>query len=246
MPPSSGSISGPNFALNTIVAEELRKFADELEQAEDFSAAVHELVRRTYVEHKRIIFDGNGYSEEWVQEAERRGLPNITNSIDAVDAFLQDKVVELFGRHGVLNKLELQSRAEIRYENYVKQINIEAKTMIDIASRQIRPAVVKYAGEVAKSVAAVKAIGVDASAEEELMKEIAENLNLFHERLKMLTEVTEQANLLQGDSKSQAIFCRDYVFAAMKDLREPADKLEMLVDENSWPFPTYGELLYNI
>ena len=246
MPPSSGSISGPNFALNTIVAEELRKFADELEQAEDFNAAVHELVRRTYVEHKRIIFDGNGYSDEWKQEAERRGLPNITNSIDAVPAFTDDKVVELFGRHGVLNRLELQSRAEIRYENYVKQINIEAKTMIDIASKQIRPAVIKYAGEIARSVAAVKAIGVDASAEEELMQEIAEHLNLFHERLKMLTEVTEQANLLKGDSKSQAIFCRDYVFQAMKDLREPADRLEMLVDEQAWPFPTYGELLYNI
>ena len=246
MPPSSGSISGPNFALNTIVAEELRMFADELEQAEDFNTAVHELVRKTYVNHKRIIFDGNGYSDEWVQEAERRGLPNITNSIDAVDAFTDDKVVELFGRHGVLNKLELQSRAEIRYENYVKQINIEAKTMIDIASRQIRPAVVKYAGEVAKSVAAVKSVGMDASAEEELLKDIMENLNLFHEKLKLLIEVTDQANLLKGDSKSQAIFCRDYVFQTMKELREPADRLEMLVDEDVWPFPTYGELLYNI
>ena len=118
--------------------------------------------------------------------------------------------------------------------------------MIDIASKQIRPAVVKYAGEVARSVAAVKAIGIDASAEEELMIEIAANLNLFHERLKVLAEVTEQANLLKGDSKSQAIFCRDYVFQAMKELREPADKLEMLVDESVWPFPTYGELLYNI
>jgi glutamine synthetase len=105
---------------------------------------------------------------------------------------------------------------------------------------------VKYAGEVAKSVAAVKAIGVDATAEEELMNEIALNLNLFHEKLKLLTEVTEQANLLKGDSKSQAIFCRDYVFQTMKELREPADRLEMLVDEENWPFPTYGELLYNI
>lgn len=246
MPPSSGSISGPNFALNTIVAEELRQFADELEQAEDFNAAVHELIRRTYVEHKRIIFDGNGYSDEWVQEAERRGLPNITNSVDAVDAFLDEKVIDLFGKHGVLSKIELQSRAEIRYEGYVKQINIEAKTMIDIASKQIRPAVVKYAGEVAQSVAALKAVGVDASAEEELLNEINHNLKLFHERLKMLAEVTEQAGMLKGDSKSQAIFYRDYVFQAMKELREPADQLEMLVDENAWPFPTYGELLFNI
>ena len=118
--------------------------------------------------------------------------------------------------------------------------------MIDIASKQIRPAVVKYAGEVAKSIAAVKSVGMDASAEEELLKDIMENLNLLHEKLKLLSEVTDQANLLKGDSKSQAIFCRDYVFQTMKELREPADRLEMLVDEDVWPFPTYGELLYNI
>ena len=170
----------------------------------------------------------------------------MTNSIDAVTAFTDDKVVELFGRHGVLSRLELQSRAEIRYENYVKQINIESKTMIDIASKQSRPAVVKYAGEIARSVAAVKSVGMDAHAEEELLKEIMDNLNLFQEKLKLLVEVTDQANLLKGDSKSQAIFCRDYVFQTMKELREPADRLEMLVDEESWPFPTYGELLYNI
>lgn len=246
MPPSSGSISGPNFTLNTIVADVLMEFADELEKAEDFNAAVHELIRRTYVEHKRIIFDGNGYSEEWIQEAERRGLPNITNSVDAVEAFVSEKTMRLFGRHNVLSKLELQSRAEIRYEAYVKQINIEARTMIDIASKQIRPAVVKYAGMVAQSLAAVQAAGCDASVEEELLAEINANLKLLHERLKMLVEITEQASMLKGDSKSQAIFYRDYVFAAMNELREPADRLEMLVDEKEWPFPTYGELLYNI
>lgn len=246
MPPSSGSISGPNFTLNTIVADVLMEFADELEQAEDFNTAVHNLIRRTYVEHKRIIFDGNGYSKEWIQEAERRGLPNITNSVDAVEAFVSEKTMRLFGRHSVLNKLELQSRAEIRYEAYVKQINIEARTMIDIVSKQIRPAVVKYAGTVARSLAAVQAVGCDASVEQELLDEINANLKLLHERLKMLTEITEQASMLKGNSKSQAIFYRDYVFEAMKELREPADRLEMLVDENDWPFPTYGKLLYNI
>lgn len=246
MPPSSGSISGPNFTLNTIVADVLMEFADELEQAEDFDTAVHNLIRRTYVEHKRIIFDGNGYSKEWIQEAERRGLPNITNSVDAVEAFVSEKTMRLFGRHNVLNKLELQSRAEIRYEAYVKQINIEARAMIDIASKQIRPAVVKYAGTVARSLAAVQAVGCDASVEQELLDEINANLKLLHERLKSLTEITEQASMLKGNSKSQAIFYRDYVFEAMKDLREPADRLEMLVDEKDWPFPTYGKLLYNI
>ena len=246
MPPSSASISGPNFSLNTIVAEELQKFADELEQAEDFNAAVHELVRRTYVEHKRVIFDGNGYSEEWLEEATRRGLPNITNSVDAVQAFLDDKVVELFGKHGVLSSIELQARAEIRYEAYIKQINIEAKTMIDMASKQIRPAVVKYAGEVAQAIIATKAVGMDTTAQEEILRDINENLKLLHEKLKVLTEETERAGALQEDNKTQAFFYRDHVFKAMKELREPADRLELLVDENSWPLPTYGELLFNV
>ena len=246
MPPSSASISGPNFSLNTIVAEELQKFADELEQAEDFNAAVHELVRRTYVEHKRVIFDGNGYSEEWLEEATRRGLPNITNSVDAVQAFLDDKVVELFGKHGVLSSIELQARAEIRYEAYIKQINIEAKTMLDMASKQIRPAVVKYAGEVAQAIIAMKAVGMDTTAQEEILQDINENLKLLHEKLKVLEEETERAGALQEDNKTQAFFYRDHVFKAMKELREPADRLELLVDENSWPLPTYGELLFNI
>ena len=246
MPPSSASISGPNFSLNTIVAEELQKFADELEQAEDFNAAVHELVRRTYVEHKRVIFDGNGYSEEWLEEATRRGLPNITNSVDAVQAFLDDKVVELFGKHGVLSSVELQARAEIRYEAYIKQINIEANTMIDMASKQIRPAVVKYAGEVAQAIIATKAVGMDTTAQEEILQDINENLKLLHEKLKILTEETERAGALQEDNKTQAFFYRDHVFKAMKELREPADRLELLVDENSWPLPTYGELLFNV
>ena len=169
------------------------EIADELEQAEDFNAAVHELVRRTYVEHKRVIFDGNGYSEEWLEEATRRGLPNITNSVDAVQAFLDDKVVELFGKHGVLSSIELQARAEIRYEAYIKQINIEAKTMLDMASKQIRPAVVKYAGEVAQAIIAMKAVGMDTTAQEELLQDINENLKLLHEKLKVLEEETERA-----------------------------------------------------
>ena len=223
MPPSSASISGPNFSLNTIVAEELQKFADELEQAEDFNAAVHELVRRTYVEHKRVIFDGNGYSEEWLEEATRRGLPNITNSVDAVQAFLDDKVVELFGKHGVLSS-----------------------TILDMASKQIRPAVVKYAGEVAQAIIAMKAVGMDTTAQEEILQDINENLKLLHEKLKILEEETERAGALREDNKTQAFFYRDHVFKAMKELREPADRLELLVDENSWPLPTYGELLFNI
>lgn len=246
MPPSSGSISGPNFVLNTIVADVLEEFADHLENVEDFHTAVHDLIRDTYIAHKRILFDGNGYSEEWVKEAQHRGLKNIENTVDAIPALVTDKAIRLFERHHVLNRLELQSRAEINYEAYIKQINIEAKTMIDIASKQIRPAVIKYAGEVAQSLAALRAVGMDTAVEEELLQEINENIALFHKGLQHLEEVTTQAHLLKGSSRSQAVFYRDYVFAAMQQLRKPADKLEMLVDEKAWPFPTYGELLYNI
>ena len=246
MPPSSGSISGPNFVFNTIVADALKEFADQLEKAEDFNEAVHDLIRDTYIAHKRIIFDGNGYSEEWKQEAARRGLPNISNTVDAIPALITDKAISLFERHHVLSRLELHSRAEINYEAYIKQINIEAKTMIDIASKQIRPAVLKYAGSVAQSLAAIKSVGGDTSVAEELLQEINENIAQFHKALKHLEEVAEQAQLLKGSSRSQAVFCRDYVFEAMQALRVPADALEMLVDEDVWPFPTYGELLYNI
>lgn len=246
MPPSSGSISGPNFILNTIVADVLEEFADRLEKADDFNSAVHNLIRETYVKHKRIIFDGNGYSKEWVEEAERRGLPNITNTVDAIPSLVTDKSIALFEHHHVLNRAELFSRAEINYEAYIKQINIEAKTMIDVASKQIRPAVIKYAGSVAQSLAAIEAVGGDASVETEMLTEINANIAQFQQCLKQLEEVTEQAQLLQGSSRSQAVFCRDYVLEAMQQLRKPADKLEMLIDESVWPFPTYGQLLYNI
>jgi glutamine synthetase len=246
MPPSSGSISGPNFVLNTIVADVLAEFAEELEKAEDFNIAVHELIRKTYVAHKRIIFDGNGYSDEWVQEAERRGLSNITNMVDSIPYLVEEKAVQLFERHKVLSRVELQSRSEIMYESYIKQMNIEAKAMIDIASKQIRPAVVKYAGEVAVSLTAMKAAGFDASVEEELLQEISDNIKAFHEALKQLAQVTQEAAKLKDDSHLQAVFYRDCVFAAMENLRMPADRLEFLVDEKAWPFPTYGELLYNV
>lgn len=246
MVPSAGSISGPNFILNTIVADTLKDFADELEQAEDFTTAVHDLIRRTYTQHKRVIFDGNGYSEEWVTEAEKRGLPNLRTMIDAIPFLSSEKTVEVFERHHVLSREELISRAEICYEIYIKQINIEAKTMIDIASKQLRPAVISYAGKVAKTLAEIQAIGGDTSVEEEIFQEINENIKLFHTKLKELENVMEMAKVLEGSNRMRAFFYRDHVVTAMNELREPADRLEMIVDEEFWPFPTYGELLYNI
>ena len=246
MVPSSGSISGPNFILNTIVADVLKEFADELEKAEDFTATVHDLIHKTYVEHKRVIFNGNGYSEEWIEEAAKRGLPNLPTMVDATSALTCDRTIEIFERHKVLNRLELQSRAEIHYESYIKQINIEAKTMIDIASKQILPAIIKYKGNVAQSLQVVKEVGGDTSVEEKLLHDITENVKLFYHSLQVLEEETEKAHHLQCDNKEQAIFYRDHIAKAMEELRKPADVLEMLVDEEMWPFPTYGELLFNI
>ncbi len=246
MVPSSGSISGPNFILNTVVADVLKEFADELEKAEDFTTAVHELIHKTYVEHKRVIFNGNGYSEEWIEEAEKRGLPNLPTMVDAIPALTYDKTIETFERHKVLNFAELQSRAEIHYESYIKQINIEARTMIDIASKQILPAVVKYKSSVANSLASIKEVGGDTSVEQELLNNITENVKLFYQNLKILEQETEKAHHLQCSNQEQALFYRNHVAKAMEELRKPADELEMLVDEDIWPFPTYGELLFNI
>ena len=246
MVPSSGSISGPNFILNTVVADVLKEFADELEKAEDFTTAVHELIHKTYVEHKRVIFNGNGYSEEWIEEAEKRGLPNLPTMVDAIPALTYDKTIETFERHKVLNFAELQSRAEIHYESYIKQINIEAKTMIDIASKQILPAVVKYKSSVASSLSSIKEVGGDTSVEQELLNNITENVKLFYQNLKILEQETEKAHHLQCSNQEQALFYRNHVAKAMEELRKPADELEMLVDEDIWPFPTYRELLFNI
>ncbi len=246
MVPSSGSISGPNFILNTVVADVLKEFADELEKAEDFTTAVHELIHKTYVEHKRVIFNGNGYSEEWIEEAEKRGLPNLPTMVDAIPALTYDKTIETFERHKVLNFAELQSRAEIHYESYIKQINIEARTMIDIASKQILPAVVKYKSSVASSLSSIKEVGGDTSVEQELLNNITENVKLFYQNLKILEQETEKAHHLQCSNQEQALFYRNHVAKAMEELRKPADELEMLVDEDIWPFPTYGELLFNI
>lgn len=246
MVPSSASIAGPNFILNTIVADTLKELADELEQAEDFTSAVHDLIRKTYVEHKRVIFDGNGYADDWIAEAQKRGLPHIRNMVDSIPYLVSDKTIETFERHEVLNRVELFSRAEINYEAYIKQINIEARTMIDIASKQIRPVIIRYARELAKSITAIKNAGGTGLVEEELFTEVNENIAQFHERLKKLIEETEAAQHLTGSNQEQAIFYRDHVFTAMESLRQPADRLEMLVDEDLWPFPTYGELLFNI
>ncbi len=246
MVPSSMSIAGPNFFINTMVADVLKEFADELEKAEDFDACVHEIIRRTYVEHKRIIFDGNGYSDEWVKEAERRGLPNFRYMVDAVPSLITEKAIGVFTRHGVLSDIELNSRAEITYESYINQITIEARTMIDMASKQIRPAVMKYSGILANDINAIITAGGDPSVEKEILSKVTDNLKEFNEALKHLSEIIEEAVNFEGETSDKANFFKDEVATAMERLRKPADELELIVDQKVWPFPTYGELLFNI
>ena len=242
---SRDSIAGPNVVLNTIVAEAFAEACDILENAEDFDTAVHDLIKQYATEHQRIIFNGNGYSDAWVEEAERRGLPNIKSMVDAIPSLTTDKAVKLFEKFHVFTKAELESRAEIKYENYAKAINIEAKTMIDMASKQIIPAIIKYTKELADTVNAVKAAGADASVQAELLNEISGLLAETKKALSHLIEVTEEAGAME-EGRDQAVFYHDVVFTSMDALRAPVDKLEMIVDKEAWPMPSYGDLMFEV
>ena len=242
---SRDSIAGPNVVLNTIVAEAFAEACDILENAEDFDTAVHDLIKQYATEHQRIIFNGNGYSDAWVEEAERRGLPNIKSMVDAIPSLTTDKAVKLFEKFHVFTKAELESRAEIKYENYAKAINIEAKTMIDMASKQIIPAIIKYTKELADTVNAVKAAGADASVQAELLNEISGLRAETKKALSHLIEVTEEAGAME-EGRDQAVFYHDVVFTSMDALRAPVDKLEMIVDKEAWPMPSYGDLMFEV
>lgn len=242
---SSDSIASPNTILNAIVAEAFCEAADILEKADDFEIAVHDLIKEYLTEHQRIIFNGNGYSEEWVKEAERRGLPNIKSMIEAVDTLVTDKSVKLFERFGIFTKAELESRAEILYETYAKTINIEALTMIDMASKQIIPTVVKYTKSLADTVIAVREAGADASTQAELLQNVSKDLAEMKEALSKLKEAVAKANTIEN-AKEQAFYYKDSVKTVMDELRAPADEVEMLVDKEVWPFPTYGDLIFEV
>ena len=242
---SADSIASPNTTLNAIVAEAFCEAADILEKADDFDVAVHDLIKQYLTEHQRIIFNGNGYSDEWVAEAERRGLPNIKSMIEAASTLTTPKAVALFEKFHIFTKTELESREEIIYETYAKTINIEALTMIDMAGKQIVPAVVKYSKSLADTVNAVKAAGVDASVQVELLKEVSEKLIKMQAALEALKKAEKEAAAIE-DAKQQAFFYKDTVKEIMAQLRQPADELEMIVDKEMWPFPTYGELMFEV
>ena len=243
---SQDSIAQSNVVLNTIVAEAFAEACDVLEKADDFDMAVHDLIKEYATEHQRIVFNGNGYSDEWVAEAEKRGLPNIRSMVDAIPALNTEKAVTLFEKFRVFTKAELDSRVEIEYETYAKEINIEAKAMIDIAAKQIIPAVIKYTTVLAQSINAVKsACGADISAQTEILTEVSDLLADAQNALDKLKDVTEKASAMD-EGREQAVYYRDTVKTAMDELRAPVDKLEMLVDKSMWPMPSYGDLIFEV
>ena len=244
---SSDSISSPNVVLNTIVAESFKEAADILEKSDDFDTAVHDLIKQLLADHRRIVFNGNGYSDAWVEEAERRGLPNIKCMVDAIPALITPKAVKLFEEFKVFTQAELESRAEIEYEAYSKAINIEAKTMIDMAGKQIIPAVIKYTTALATSLNSVTAACPDAdvSVQKELLLETSALLSDTQVALSKLMEVTAEAAAVDT-AKTQAHTYHDSVVPAMDALRAPVDKLEMIVDKELWPMPSYGDLIFEV
>ena len=244
MVPSSGCIADANTVLNTIAAEAFGAFADELEKAEDFEAALHALIRREMTAHQRIIFNGNGYTDEWVAEATRRGLPNLRSMVDAVPELVKPASVALFAHQGVFTEKELRARADVSYELYAKTINIEALTMIDMAGKDIVPAVVRYTGELARAAREVESLSVDASVQKELLTRVNVLLRQAGDALADLRVKQEKAAALTG--AEQARYAHDVICPAMEALRAPVDHLEMIVDGRLWPMPTYGDLLFNV
>ena len=242
---SRDSIASPNIVLNTIVAEAFADACDVLEKADDFDMAVHDLIKKYATENQRIVFNGDGYSEAWVEEAEKRGLPNIRSMVEAIPAMVTDTAVNLFERFGVFTKAELESRAEIQYETYAKAINIEARTMIDMASKQFMPAFIKYTKTLADTVNAVTAAGADASVQKEVLNEVTALMGETKKALDALVKVTDEA-AAKEEGAVQANFYHSDVFPAMEALRAPVDKLEMIVDKEAWPMPSYGDLIFEV
>ena len=245
---SAASVAGPNVALNTAVAEVLRQFADELEQAEDFNAALHELIKRTIREHKRIIFNGNGYDDAWIKEAtEVRGLLNLKTTPDCLPYFLHEKNIRLFTSHGVLSESEMRARYEIWNENYCKVIHIEGTTMLEMIDKDILPAVTAFTRQLSDTAASKKAVlpSADCTYEETLIGRISELSASLFRGARKLEAALEQARTI-ADAHGAALAYRDKVLPAMDEARKYADELETMVSSSCWPFPTYGDLLFSI
>jgi glutamine synthetase len=242
---SSQSIAGVNVALNTIAAEALDEIATRLEKAKNKNAEAAAIIKETYKKHNRIIFNGNNYSEAWVKEAQNRGLSNVKNSVDALNAFITDKALNLFEKYEVLSHKEVHSRHEIYVEAYSKQINIEALTAIDMAKKQLIPAAVEYATFLADSISSFKAVSVPAPVQEDILKELGSLLASSYKSLSSLEAAVMKAKEVD-DCLKKAETYRDEVTTAMKSLRSDIDAIEMLVPRDMWPIPTYAELLFKL
>ncbi|MBU5486803.1 glutamine synthetase III [Clostridium sp. MSJ-8] len=240
---STNNIACPNVMLNTIVAEALSDFADELEGAADFDSALNELLKKTIKEHKRIIFNGNNYSDEWVVEAEKRGLYNLKSTVDAVPHYCDEKNIKVFEKHGVYTKAEMESRCEISLENYSKVINIEALTETDMLRKQVIPAVVDYMKDLTETINGKASCGITAEMEKSLLTEISELANNLYTATNKLDDATKKAADIE-DVEALAKYYNQTVLVAMEDARVYADKLETLVGKEYWPFPTYSDLLF--
>lgn len=242
---SQDSLSNCNVVLNTIAAEAFEEACDRLEKAEDFDKELNALIVEYTEKHKRIIFSGNGYSKEWQEEAKRRGLPNLPTMVDAIPALTTDAAIDMFEHFKVFTKAELEARAEIQYEIYAKAINIEARTMIDMATKQIIPAVVKYTTVLAESVNQVRAAGktYNVSVQEKLLEKTSALLAESYEALNHLAEVTAEIEKKE-EGPERAGYCLDVIMPAMTELRTPVDALEMVVDKEMWPMPSYGDLMF--
>ena len=245
---SSDSVASPNTTLNAIVAEAFCEAADVLEKAREagnLEIAVHDMIKEYMTAHQRIIFNGDGYSKEWVEEAARRGLPNFRSTVEAAGTLTTEKAVKLFEKFGIFTRVELESREEIIYEIYAKTINIEALTMIDMAGKRYIPAVVKYSRLVAQAAVAVREAGLEPEAQADLLREVNGNLSAARRALEGLKEAAAQAVAIKN-AREQAFFYKDVVMKAMEELRTPIDALEMMVDKEIWPVPSYGELAFEI
>ena len=244
---STFSIAGPNIVLNTIVAEELRQFADTLEKSTNFDEDLNTLIKNTIRDHKRIIFNGNNYSDDWIQEAEKRGLLNLKTTPDALPYFIHSKNVELFTKHHVFSESELYSRYEILMENYCKTIHIEALTMIDMVKKYIIPSVLSYQGEIAGIANSKKQLipTLSCELEEKLLQDLSRLGNYLYAKLDTLeTSVLNAKN--NSDLLESAKYYRESIFINMQHLRGVVDELETLIGKNHWPLPTYGELLFSV
>ena len=209
--------------------------------------AVHDMIKETLAAHKRVVFNGNGYSDEWVAEAERRGLPNIKSMVDAIPALITDKAVKLFEEFGVFTKTELESRVEVEYEGYAKAINIEAKTMVDVATKQIIPAVIRYTTVLAESINSVKAVSaaLDVSVQTSLLEKSSALLAETKTAMDKLSGLIAESESHE-EGRDRAVFFRESVVPAMQALRKPVDELEMIVDKEAWPMPSYGDLMFEV